>query len=277
MKKSLKDRITARFRRNPFFSEMLDLTGSTLKPQQWVFIIGCYNSGTTLLHDILALHSDIGVMNDEGVMLTDTLPRPEDFGWRRMWVQCEPEMNPPLNEKSAKRIKKHWSHFFQKEKYVFLEKSISNTVRIPFLREYFQPVKFIHIVRNGYAVAEGIQRKARVMPPHNEKYGSHYPLSLCTNQWVRSLELVNEYKMNDIFEIKYEELTKDPSSVIAQICEFLEVDPAFLQIKHEKFTIHGNESQIRNMNEGSISRLTLDERQVIEELSQKWLLKYGYK
>ena len=29
-------------------------------PEKWVFIVGCYNSGTTLLHDLLASHHNFG-------------------------------------------------------------------------------------------------------------------------------------------------------------------------------------------------------------------------
>ena len=34
------------------------------KPEKWVFITGCYNSGTTLLHEILAMHAKVGSTED---------------------------------------------------------------------------------------------------------------------------------------------------------------------------------------------------------------------
>lgn len=63
-------RLAARLRRNQIWSTISALTGVELKPQKWIFIVGCYNSGTTLLEKILSLHPMIGSLRDEGVMLT---------------------------------------------------------------------------------------------------------------------------------------------------------------------------------------------------------------
>ena len=80
--------------------------GRVLAPDRWVFIIGCYNSGTTLLKDLLAEHPHIGVLAGEGVKFSDALPRPEDFGWQRMWCQCIEQMHlDPKDAERANRIK----------------------------------------------------------------------------------------------------------------------------------------------------------------------------
>src|SRR5688572_13607291 len=92
MKKPFLVRIVTRFRGNPLLSAILNLKGRNLDSKKWVFILGCYNSGTTLLDQILSLHPEISGLKDEGVMLTDCLKRPEDFGWRRMWWKCEDQM-----------------------------------------------------------------------------------------------------------------------------------------------------------------------------------------
>ena len=163
-KKSLKQRLFSRYRNHHLLSNLLYYTGKDPAPAKWIFILGCYNSGTTLLDQILAQHLQVSGLNDEGVMLTNKLPRPEDFGWRRMWVKCENEMG-ISGDKSriSAEIKRHWSHFYDGRKDAFLEKSISNTPRAVFFNDYFKPAYFIHIVRNGYAVVEGIKRKAKVM------------------------------------------------------------------------------------------------------------------
>ena len=116
-------------------------------------------------------------------MLTNRLPRPEDFGWKRMWLKCENEMliNENANQTAAV-VKRHWSHFYARKKHAFLEKSISNTPRAVFFNEYFKPAYFIHIVRNGYAVAEGIKRKASVMHGNTFFQAGEYPIELCAAQ-----------------------------------------------------------------------------------------------
>ena len=80
--------------------------GRVLAPDRWVFIIGCYNSGTTLLKGLLAEHPHIGILAGEGVKFSDALPRPEDFGWQRMWCQCIEQMRlDPKDAERANRIK----------------------------------------------------------------------------------------------------------------------------------------------------------------------------
>ena len=69
-------KVTARLRHNKIWSEILSRTGKRLKNKNWIFITGCYNSGTTLLNQILSTHSRISGLPDEGVMLTDQLVRP---------------------------------------------------------------------------------------------------------------------------------------------------------------------------------------------------------
>ena len=60
------------------------LTGRSLAPDRWVFVVGCYNSGTTLLANLLEAHPAINGLAREGVELTDALRRPELAGWPRM-------------------------------------------------------------------------------------------------------------------------------------------------------------------------------------------------
>src|SRR5688572_24611021 len=138
-KKRLFPRITARFRKSPFYSYFLEKTGRKLENKNWIFILGCYNSGTTLLNQLLAEHPSISGLPDEGVMLTDQLVKPEDYGWRRMWWKCVDQMESDRisRNRDSSRIKRHWSHFYEDKKFL-VEKSISNVCRISFFSRHFQ-------------------------------------------------------------------------------------------------------------------------------------------
>ena len=57
-----------------------------VEPEKWVFVVGCYDSGTTLLARLLATHSQISRF-DEGVFKTSQLVTPEELGWPRLWCQ----------------------------------------------------------------------------------------------------------------------------------------------------------------------------------------------
>jgi len=56
---------------------------SVPRGKSYLFVVGCYNSGTTLLADMLTQHPEISPLPTEGSALTDALPRPEDLVSRR--------------------------------------------------------------------------------------------------------------------------------------------------------------------------------------------------
>lgn len=274
-------KVTARLKYNPLWAGILNKTGKNLYGKNWIFITGCYNSGTTLLDQILATHPKISGLPDEGVMLTDQLVRPEDFGWRRMWVECEREMefSPRNQSKNPNHIKKQWSHFYELNKEFLQEKSISNITRLNFFNEHFRPAWFIHIVRNGYAVAEGIHRKAEVMEGNIYFAKGKYPISLCANQWVRSLQLFEENKgrLQNVIEVKYEDLAENPSVVVNDILEKIGLEKFPKDYFDKSFTIHEKNSKIKNMNPSSFNRLRANDIETINEIAGQYLTSYDYK
>ncbi|WP_224999081.1 sulfotransferase [Cesiribacter sp. SM1] len=260
---------------------LLNISGRNIHNRKWVFIIGCYNSGTTLLEEVLSTHPAMSSLNDEGVVLTDALLRPEDFNWRRMWQACEEEMKIDENGAAARanRIKRQWSHFYDLKKPVLLEKSIANTTRIEFFNRHFDDVYFIHLVRNGYAVAEGIHRKADIMEGNPQfRAGSQYPLAYCARQWARSIALVKQTKnkANRFHEITYEEFTDNPDEVLRTITDFIGVEPFRDTFKGNVFKIHNVESSIRNMNEKSLEKLSGKDIEEINREAAAYLEEYGY-
>ena len=80
-----------------------------------------------------------------------------------MWCRCLDQLRLQPSEDMearAQRIKRQWSILYPSGRPFLLEKSVANAVRTDFLQTYFAPAYFIYLVRNGYAVAEGIRRKA---------------------------------------------------------------------------------------------------------------------
>ncbi len=277
--KSILHRLAARYRKNKLFYKGLEITGSQLKDKKWIFILGCYNSGTTLLNQILSEHPQIAGLPDEGVMLTSELLKPEDYGWRRMWSQCFDELknDQETTSQTASKIKKHWSHFYEDKPYL-VEKSISNVCRIPFLKEHFESAHFIHIVRNGYAVSEGIQRKAEIMSGNEYEALKKYPLEICAKQWVDSLTVFEKHKtsLKNVMEISYESFTEDPDKVLNDITSYLGLSNYNNKVSEKSFSVHEKSSAIKNMNARSISKLTAEEINIINEVASESLLKYNY-
>lgn len=272
-------KITARLRHNAIWMPFLSATGKKINNKNWIFIVGCYNSGTTLLDQILASHSKISGLPDEGVMLTNQLTRPEDFNWQRMWSECLKEMRSSSRDqkKDSGIIKKHWSHFYDLDCDFLVEKSISNMTRLEFFNKNFNPNIFIHITRNPYAVAEGIYRKAEPLEG-NPYQGKSYPMEICARQWVESINLFEKEKKDlaNYIEIKYEDLSTNPAEVVNNLLEKLNLDLFPKDYFDNAFSVHEKKSKIKNMNDSSFKRLKKEDYKAINKIAKDTMLKYGY-
>lgn len=247
--------------------------GPIPRPQKWVFIVGCYNSGTTLIHDLLANHPDIGSMPDEGQYYTDQLLLPKSVGLPRLWA-IEPDRF-YLNENSNQginigKLKRQWGAYFDEPMGpILLEKSPTNAARTRWLQRHFENAHFIGIIRNGYAVAEGIRRKA------------DHSLDIGARQWTRSNEI-----MLDDFEmlekkilIRYEELTESTHETLQQIFNFLGLNSGDQNIENmtgKNWKIHEQTSPIQNMNQRSLDALNKQDIEVIESVAGQLLKRLGY-
>ncbi len=273
-------RFTTKLLMKPAVQRRLAPFGRIPKPKKWVFIVGCYNSGTTLLADVMGNHPDISALPVEGVRLSDVWPLPETHAWNRMWMKCIDEMRltpGPGMKALAQRVKRQWSFSFAR-KPLLLEKSIANTPRMPFIQAYFQPAYFIYIVRNGYAVSEGLRRGAKPMQWGRDDYGESYPIRMCAEQWAWTDRIVSQDRpeIQHLIEISYETLTEDPRSVLDRVTGFLEIAPFSDQILEKSWRVHGVTSQIRDMNAEAIARLCPEDITEIRTAAAETLDKFGH-
>lgn len=244
--------------------------GRIPSPKKWVFIVGCYNSGTTLLHDLLASHSQIGAMPREGQFLTDQLRLPKAEGLPRLWA-LDPDRF-QLDEHSrasidVDRLKRQWgARYNDANQPVLLEKSPTNAARTRWLQKHFVPAYFIGIIRNGYAVAEGIHRKAG------------HPIELAARQWARSNEIMlRDFDVLDqSLLLRYERLAAAPDACLRELFEFIGVEPEKLSVGDEVWEIHERRSPIKNMNDQSFDRLTQAEVDVIDRVAYDLLEQFDY-
>lgn len=276
-----KEKLLNKFARTGPGKELFARTGRSLVGKQWVFILGCYNSGTTLLQRLMLSHPGIAGMPAEGVSYTDVIFRPEEFGWTRMWCECREKirLNSNYTLAGAERVKSQWSWMLDKPDVdTLLEKSIVNVLHAGFLNEFFNKPKFIHLVRNGYAVSEGIQRKAIPSRWGNPEFSDKYPISLCAKQWSESLREVDSLRGNlfDIYEVTYEQLCEAPNKYLNEIYRFINVDTTSQAVTEQEWLVHGKLASIKNMNCQSIANLSQDELEEIYNTSSHFLKRYGY-
>lgn len=275
------NRIVRRARRSAVVHRLMWPFGRDLRPDRWIFVLGCYKSGTTVLARILGSHPEINALPREGVFLTDSLPHPEQFGWTRMWARCLDDvgLDPgELPERKIRKIKKQWSLWLPRDASNVLEKSVVNSARIPFLDAHFSPAYFIAIVRNGYAVAEGIRRSASPGRWGNQQFPVAYPIELCAEQWKVSDEVISRdrSRVGRFVQIRYEELVEEPETVLRRITGFLGLPPMDAEVVDRTWALQGHDDPIRNMNPRSLARLSAADRRSIESVAGDVLQKYGY-
>ena len=198
------------------------------EPRQWVFVVGCYNSGTTMLRDMIAQHPETTVIPWEGVRFTDVLRRPEDLGWVRMWCRCEEYVKTPsMGDYAARRrLLRDWSPWIQPSKSL-VEKSIANVTRMRWLDRNLARVSFVGITRNMWPVCEGIRRRAhaRGQALASQRGRADYSIEECVQQWFRSREIMRQgaSHVRRWHHVTYEQVVADPSRVMAGIDEFLDL------------------------------------------------------
>lgn len=244
---------------------------------KWVFIIGCYNSGTTLLDEILRQHPKIAGLPDEGQFLTKEFITPRGVGVPRLWTEKENifAIAPDEKKESAKNVLKDWQNRISKVKAKFiLEKSPTNIARLLWLQNNFPNAHFIHIVRNGYAVALGIEKKVTAVYGNKENL-----LQRAASQWKRSAEIFRKdsVSLEKVIEISYEELTENPEKTIEEITEFLHISPLKKNILDRNFSIHEMNKEIQNQNPIRLKKMTIEQKQIIELEAEAMLRYFRYK
>ena len=277
--KKLPTRLIDALLMQPWVCGPLDVFGNEMEGRKWVFIVGCYNSGTTLLAELLQAHSKLDGLRNEGAFLTDQLPYPERLGWPRMWSRCADEMRVSSDEaERARKIKKHWSLWIRGQNEYAVEKSISNTLRIEFLAKHFNEAKFIHIVRNGYAVAAGIRRKSNLRRWKNPDGLTAYPIDYCASQWRDSLVEVERCVDAGlpIVTISYEDVVSNTVQALSPVFEFIGVSPIVDANAWGELHIHEKSSRIKDMNAASIEQLDEQDQKIIESVAGDYLAKFGY-
>lgn len=241
------------------------------QPDKWCFIIGCYNSGTTLLNQLLGLHPSIGAMPNEGQFYTRQLLRGADVGLRRLWA-LQPELFRLKEEDDGKvdadRLKREWAWFYNHvNRPVLIEKTIANAARTRWFQHNFRPAYFIVLIRDPYAVAEGIRRK------------EGHKLEEAILQWKNSYKEIFEalpYLKNCLL-LTYEELTDNTSATLIKISDFLSIPPFEFVKEGRQFTVHKFTSEISNQNARSFNNLSADDLDLINRIAGDEIVAFNYR
>lgn len=167
----------------------------------YLFILCPPYSGSTLLWKLLSTSVNVSALPMEGQFLPELKELMRDKPWDAARALPWPD------------IKAVWESYWDKDKPVWLEKSPPNLIRTRDIRAHFQPVKFIVMVRNPYAQAEGLMRR------------NHFTARRAANFSMMCLrrQLENARQLEDTLVMTYEALVQDPAAVCAQLAAFMPV------------------------------------------------------
>lgn len=248
-------------------------------PEKWLFLVGCYNSGTTILREVISSHESVHDLPFEGVKLTSAFPDLEEGGWPRMMYKNRSKWALPSTDKEiANTAKQDWSPWWPDNATIFLEKSIDQSTRIRWLAKHFPNAHFIYIVRNGYCVSEGIMRRAKPSGQAIKEIGDSYPASLVAEQWCEfSTFIESELEdLENVLRVKYEDLTENTFDTITAIYKFLGLPQPEICIKGDEVVVNGKGFVLKNQNDKSISRISEGDLTAMTKVMASTLIKNNY-
>ena len=245
----------------------------TVYQHKFVFLGSCTNSGSGLVRMLLSEHPEMSVLPKEGPKLSLLLPDddrcklpPRLFG---LYPQVYHLTEKHLSKFDFSKIFKDWSTHWDIGKHVLFEKCPANATRMRLLQAAFPNALFIGLVRNPYAVSEGIRRRRG------------HKIEDCAKHWQLANEtmLKDAKYLNRFLLLRYEDLTEKPSATLEQIFSFIGIEKNITidtSKPIERHNITEIPQPVRNLNKLSISRLSEDEIDIINKIDWPFAESFGY-
>jgi hypothetical protein len=216
-----------------------------------LFIVGCGRSGTTLLGEVLGRHPELGHQNERRDIWvveprTDVWSRRAAARGGRVELGAE-DARPAVARAVACRFA---AELWLAGKPRMVSKTPINAFRIGWLAAMFPDARFIHIVRDGFRVAESIARygptvqwyghgdyKWRLLVEAARRRGLGELVPLCADDVARGMlewrlsvttarEALHRLSPERWIEIRYEALLRDPTARCADIEAFAALAPS---------------------------------------------------
>jgi Sulfotransferase family len=255
-----------------------------------VFFIGSGRSGTNLLAKLLASHPNIAVYPSEA----NELWHPGAYPWWASDRATPPIWKDPYVFTTAtlerrtpdqdRRLRAVLGAFQALDRGAcVVNKSVMVTFMIAHITSVFPDARFIHLIRDGRAVALSFARfEKRHIATHPQRY-RQWGLDLrfealveeFARYWRQHISEIETQRTvlgldasNRLIELRYEDLTRNPGATIEQLASFLAVNVAGFDT--------GRWPRIDDRNYKVREALTDDSLQRIEHIMEPELSMKGY-
>ncbi|HTT98744.1 MAG TPA: sulfotransferase [Rhizomicrobium sp.] len=199
--------------------------GAETRRRAPVFLTGFLRSGTTLLGQILAGHSDVEVMHERDCLVDTT----NDFIVPPGGLDRLATLDDAAIQSYAERYWTRARQYSQElRRGMFVDKAPTLTPLLPLVAKLFPNAKVLFIVRDPRDVVLSCFRRRFAMSA--EKFDM-LALADVAAAYAATMELAELYKGKldlDVLEVRYESITADFDVEVRRVCDFLglEYQPA---------------------------------------------------
>lgn len=201
--------------------------------------MGCPRSGTTLVQAFLAAHPRV-VSFPESHAFVRLRPPTRWHGWldlagadapghlRRFFAEIgHPELAAGIGR--SRRVRRLARCFVggldevarREGASAWVEKTPAHLRHLSFIERVAPSSRFVHVVRNGVDVVASLYA---VTHAHPEIWGGPRDLDACIARWIESMEITERHVGRPRHAVVgYEELTRDPETILRSLGEFLGV------------------------------------------------------
>ncbi len=254
-----------------------------------IFIVGCNNSGNSILAKTLTGHPQLCGLPD--------MERPDVYGQfhhletqnlagmpkklthflgkqtARLWATNDFQGILRVTESDyavvlARKTKAALGQFAEPGKRLVLT-GPANLIRARLLFAIFPDAQFIAMVRNPYAVAEGTIRKRRRDPQRPWISGMTTTIKQAAEQWENANVLLlslQQFLGDRLLIVHYEDLVAKPKTTLGKVLTFLGLSVEGVQVPSFK----------RRLNQKQARHLTTHERGVVEKMCWPMMDHFGY-
>jgi len=207
-----------------------------------IFIVGMPRSGTTLVEQILASHSKVGVTDELQYIERIGLELERSGGYVKQLNSLSDEKRQAFADHYCQQVQQ----YFNDHQVIAIDKNPNNFLHIGLIKTLFPQAKIINVVRNPLDNALSVFKQY-----FSRGHEYSYSLNNISFYWQGYLALMQHWKKvygEEVYHLSYELLTDDAETQIRKVLEYcqLEFEPQCLSFyKSDRVVLTPSVSQVK--------------------------------